>query len=132
MCAGRPVQALQLLEKALRLDPVAYHADYQFDLAMVHLSMGKRDQAIDELRQVLIHQPDFYIANGVLAVIYADTGRENEARAEAAKWLKLVKPLTIPQIRELVRQNNACADQVAQKHDLDTLERLTAGVAQSG
>jgi len=132
MCAGRPGQALGLLNKALRLDPVAYHADYQFDLAMVHLSMSKRDQAIDELKQVLIHQPDFYIANGVLAVIYADTGRENEARAEAAKWLKLVKPLTIPQIRELVRQNNACADQVAQKHDLDTLERLTAGVAQSG
>src|SRR5262249_34626323 len=106
--------------------------DVQFDLAIVHLQLGKRDEAVDEVKQLLIHQPDLTFAHGALAVIYADEGREGEARAEAAKWLKLVGPLTIPKKGELVKQNDVCADQAQQRHALDTLERLTTGVAQSG
>jgi adenylate cyclase len=131
MCEGHPAQALELLEKALRLDPIFYHADYQFDLALVHLQLGRREQAVDELKQVLFHQPNFAIAHAVLAVVYADTDNETEARAEAAKWLKLISPLTIAKVRELARQNNPCADRTERKHGLDTLQRLTMATGQS-
>jgi tetratricopeptide (TPR) repeat protein len=101
MCAGHYAEALQLLNKALPLDPLLYHADYEFDLAVVHLELGKRDRAVDEAKQVLIHQPDLSLAHSLLAVVFSDEGREQEARAEAAKWLKLVGPLTIAKMREL-------------------------------
>jgi adenylate cyclase len=132
MCAGEPAQALPLLDKALRLDPVDYRPDYKLDLVWVHLHLGKRAQAIDEVKQILIHQPNFSIAHAVLAVLYADAGLAEQAKSEAAKWLKLISPLTIPKIRELVKQNDICADQAEQKHGLDTLERLTTGVRQNG
>jgi adenylate cyclase len=131
MCAGRLAQALELLKKALRLDPAFYHADYQFDLAVVHLKMGKRDQATDELKQVLFHQPDFTFAHAILALIYAETGKEKEARTEASKWLKLVKPLTIAEVREWTRRNYVCADSAEWEHHLDTLQRLTTAAAQN-
>lgn len=131
MCADRPREALPLIEKALRLDPVDYRSDYQFDLALLHLVLGKRDQGVDEFKQVLIHQPTFTFAHGVLAVIYADEGREAEARAEAAKWLKLVSPLTVSKLREVDR-DNICAGRADRKHAFDTLERLTSGLTRSG
>jgi len=126
MCTGRPAEALEFLDKALRLDPVFYHADYQFDVAIIHLTVGKRDQAIDEIKQVLVHQPDFTLAHGVLAITYSKMGKKQEARDEAAKWLKLAKPLTIARIRELVRQNDVCVDLPQEEQGLDTLQRLVA------
>jgi tetratricopeptide (TPR) repeat protein len=132
MCAGHYAQALPLAEKALRPEPAIYRSDYQYDLAIINLRLGKRDEAVERLRQILIHQPDFTFAHGSLAVIYADGGREEEARAEAAKWLKLASPLTIPRMRELLKKNNVCAVQAETKRALDTLERLTNGIAQSG
>ena len=131
MCAGRLQQALPLIEKALRLDPVNYRSDYQFDLALLHLELGKSDQAIEEMKQVLIHQPTFATAHGVLAVVYADQGHEAEARTEAAKWLKMVSPLTVAKIRELDR-DNICAGRADREHGFDTLERLSKGVTSSG
>jgi tetratricopeptide (TPR) repeat protein len=130
ICEGRPAQALELLEKALRLDPVFYHADYQCDLAVVHLQLGRRDQAVDELKQVLFHQPDFTFAHAILAVVYADIGNQTEARAEAAKWLKLVSPLTIAKVRELDRRNNPCEDRAERKRGFDTLQRLSMAAEQ--
>ena len=38
MCVGRHVEALELLDKALRLDP--YRVDYQVDIGFVALTTG--------------------------------------------------------------------------------------------
>jgi adenylate cyclase len=48
MCVGRHVRALELLDRALRLDP--YRPDYQYDIAFEHFQLGRRDQAIDEAK----------------------------------------------------------------------------------
>jgi adenylate cyclase len=124
MCAGTYEQALELLNKTLRLDPYRY--EYQFDTAWVHCLQGRRDQAAGELKQVLIQHPDFYPAHGLLAVLYADAGKEEEARAEAAKWLTLVSPLTLAEYREHWRRvSDPCvAWRDSDRHFLDTMQRL--------
>jgi tetratricopeptide (TPR) repeat protein len=124
-CVGRYEQALELLDKTLRLDPYRY--EYQFDTAWVHSLQGRRDQAVGELKQVLIQHPDFYPAHGFLAVLYADAGKEDEARVEAAKWLTLVTRLTVPEMRDHWRQvDDACVSwkNGADSHFFDTLQRL--------
>jgi hypothetical protein len=93
--------------------------------------MGKRDQATDELKQVLFHQPDFTFAHAILALVYAETGKEKEARTEASKWLKLVRPMTIAEVREWTRRNYVCTDSAEWEHHLDTLQRLTTAAAQN-
>jgi adenylate cyclase len=123
MCAGNPEQALQLLDRALRLDP--YRPDYQFDVAFAHLQLGRHDQAVDEIKQVLIQMPDFTFAHEFLAVLYADAGKTEEAKAEAAKWLALLSPLTVAEFREHWQQSDPCVGSPESKrHFFDTLDRL--------
>ena len=58
-------------------------------------------------------------------VLYADAGKEEEARTEAAKWLALSRPLTIAQIRKGWQQYDPCVgwkDFVS--HFFDTLQRI--------
>jgi hypothetical protein len=74
---------------------------------------------------VLIQRPDFTFAHQILVVLYADAGKEEEARAEAAKWLTLLSPLTIAQIREGLRQNSPCVGFTDfSRHFFDTLQRI--------
>ncbi len=84
MCVGRHVEAVELRQ------------------------LGMRDQAVDELKQALIQQPDYKFAHEALVVLYADAGKEEEARTEAAKWLELSRPLIIAQIRERLQQYDPC------------------------
>jgi len=129
ICVGNRLQALELLEKTLRLDP--WRAVYRMDLAFVHLQLGQHDQARDELNQVLIQQPDNTFAHGMLAVLYADAGKEEEAKVEAAKWLALVSPRTVEEVRENSRQNDPCTGYTDfVNHQFDTLQRLVGSKEQ--
>jgi tetratricopeptide (TPR) repeat protein len=124
MCAGRYERALELLDKTLRLDPYRY--EYQFDTAWVHSLQGRRDQAVGELKQVLIQHPDFYPAHGILAVLDVDAGKEKEARVEAAKWLTLISPLTLAEYGDHWRRvSDPCvAWRDPDRYFFDTMQRL--------
>jgi adenylate cyclase len=145
-CAGHPTQALDLLKKAVRLDPsygagtrYQYEFDlavqYQFQLGVVNSSLGNRAEAIDELKQVVVHLPADYLvskwAHATLALLYAETDRQQEARTEASKWLELIKPVTIAQMRAGIRQTYPCNDLAQFMTNLDTLQRLTSFAAQN-
>jgi tetratricopeptide (TPR) repeat protein len=122
-CVGQPAQALELLDKAMRLDPK--HPEYQYDIAFAHALVGRRDQAIDELKQVLIQLPDFLFAHAHLVVLYADAGKEEEARAEAAKWMALISPATVAQIREGWGRIDPCVGDAAfNRRFFNTLQRI--------
>jgi adenylate cyclase len=123
-CVGRPTQALELLDKALRLDPK--HPEYQYDIAFVHVQLGMRDQALDEVKQVLIQLPDFLFGHQLLAVLYADAGEDEEAKVEAAKYLALLSPWTVAQIREgALRISEPCVVYADfNRHFFDALQRI--------
>jgi tetratricopeptide (TPR) repeat protein len=86
--AGRPEEGLGLVKKAMRLDP-HYPPAYLNYLARACFAMGRHEEAIAALRKCLTRDPDFFYARLILAVIYSETGREEEAQAEVAEALRI-------------------------------------------
>ena len=84
--AGRPDEALPLIEKAIRLNP--YHpAFYKGDvLWRVHFVAGRYEEAIDALLQITGPYPARYKK---LAATYPYLGRLEEARTAMAKFRDL-------------------------------------------
>ncbi|MEC4688772.1 MAG: tetratricopeptide repeat protein [Nitrospirota bacterium] len=85
--AGQPGKALTLLPKAMRLSP--YYEDwYLGELGRAYLLTGQYDEAIEALKQRLRRNPESGEAHVLLAAAYGKLGRENEAQAALAEFLK--------------------------------------------
>ncbi len=82
--SGKGVRALQLLGRALDVEPDRLHAHY---LKGVILRKARPAEAETELRWVLARRPDHLDARLYLAHLLRDTGREEEARAEVGRIL---------------------------------------------
>ncbi len=82
-CAGRPQEAVGLVEKALRLDP-HYPASYLFALGQAYYLTGRHEEAIAALKRLLTRNPHHPRAHFFLAMVYSEVGRKEEARAEIA------------------------------------------------
>jgi TolB-like protein len=86
--AGRPAEGLPFIEAAMRLDP-HYPFLYIFWLAHAFQTMERYDEAIAAYRRTISRNPDFSSAHLQLAATYAQLGRMEEAKAEAAQTLRL-------------------------------------------
>jgi TolB-like protein/Flp pilus assembly protein TadD len=85
---GKPEEAIQLVEKALRLDPRAHNV-YSFFLGWSYVDAGRYDEAITTLKRVITINPNYLVAHLSLAAAYSRVGRDEEARAEVAEVLRL-------------------------------------------
>jgi TolB-like protein/class 3 adenylate cyclase/cytochrome c-type biogenesis protein CcmH/NrfG len=85
--AGRPAEGLPFIETAMRLDP-HYPFLYIFWLAHAFQSMERYDEAIAAYQRTISRNPDFSSAHLQLAATYAQLGRMEEAKAEAAQTLR--------------------------------------------
>jgi adenylate cyclase len=86
--ARRPEEALGLIEKAMRLNP-HYPAIYLLFLGTDYRLMGRHEEAIAAFKRALTRNPNLLPPHVSLAICYAELGREEEARAEAAEVLKI-------------------------------------------
>jgi adenylate cyclase len=86
--AGRAGEAVHLVGKAMRLNP-AYPAWYLWDLGHAYFMTGQYEEATVALKRVLTRNPNFHPAHIYLALIYHEQGQGEEARAEAAEFLKM-------------------------------------------
>jgi adenylate cyclase len=86
--AGRPEESIGLLEKGIRLKP-RFPAFHFATLGWAYGVMGRYAEALDALKKALTLTPNWLATHLYLAVIYSESGREEEARAEAAEVLKL-------------------------------------------
>src|SRR3989441_1841704 len=91
-CVGRSQEAMEFVEKAMRLNP-HYPASYVFALGQGYYLTGRYEEAITALQRVLARNPDHRAAHFFLAIIYAELGRQEEARAQLNQCGKL-SPLT--------------------------------------
>ena len=73
----------------MRLDPL-YPGLQLFNLGHSYFLTERYDEAIDALKKSLDENPNFLLVRIYLAAIYADSGREEEAHAEAAEIRKRV------------------------------------------
>jgi adenylate cyclase len=85
---GKPGEAIPLFQKAIRLNPLGptwYFHNFGNALRIT----GRFEEAISAYKKALQRAPDNIMAHVGLLVTYSMTGREKEARAEAAEVLRI-------------------------------------------
>ncbi|HEX9156529.1 MAG TPA: tetratricopeptide repeat protein, partial [Syntrophales bacterium] len=92
--AGKPKEAIPVIRKALRLEPMAPDIHIQ-QLALVYFQTGDCEQAIAVGEKGLKRQPDHLVSHVIMATIYGSCGREKEARKEAAEVLRINPKFTV-------------------------------------
>ncbi len=85
---GRPEEAIPILQKSLRLDPLGSPSAF-LELGLALRTTGKFEEAVSEFKKVLQRAPDHFLAHLGLAATYSMMGRGQEARAEAAEILRI-------------------------------------------
>ena len=83
--AGRPKQAIEVYEKAMRLDP-HYPAQYLERLGLAHFNSGQFEVAAESLERARERNPD--LAAWTLAAAYGYLGREQEAAALLVQYVE--------------------------------------------
>ena len=97
--AGRPEEGLGLVKKAMRLDP-HYPPTYLNNLGRAYYAMGQYEEAIAALKGSITRDPDFLSPHLVLAVIFSELGRKEEAQAEVAEILRISPRASLGDQRE--------------------------------
>ena len=103
--AGKPEEGLEYIENAILNDP--YHPFwYAYVVAHSYDLLGRQEEAIELMRNVLTDLPSFVPARRHLAVIYSELDRMEEARAEVAEILSVSPGYTISAWRARARYND--------------------------
>ena len=87
-CAGNVDEAITYSRRAIRLNPFPAHYYYQA-LGIAYLKKGEYENALKEFKKALQQAPESPWSHFNLAIIYIFWGREEEARASAAKCMEL-------------------------------------------
>ena len=86
--ASRPEEAIQVLEKAIRLNPIA-PAWYLHNLALAYKDTGKYEAALGWAEKAVQRSPKNLLSRLTLCIIYSLLDRMKEARNEAAEIRKI-------------------------------------------
>jgi adenylate cyclase len=86
--AGRPAEAIPILQKALRLSPIPPHLCLHA-FAMCILSTGQFEESIALFRRIVQKEPNQLTSQLGLVLALMAAGKEDEARAEAEKVLRI-------------------------------------------
>jgi adenylate cyclase len=97
--AGKPKEAIPVIQKALRLEPMAPD-NYNRQLALDYFQAGDCKEAIAMCEKVLKRQPDHLVSRVVNAAIYGACGREEEARKEGTEVLRINPKFTVESFME--------------------------------
>jgi adenylate cyclase len=88
LAAGRPKEAIPMLQKAIRLNPNAMSMTFVF-LGNAFRMAGRFEEAVLAYKKALQRAPDSIPAHINLGTTYSLMGRDNEARAEAEEVLRI-------------------------------------------
>ena len=94
MMAGRPEEAIPLVKQAIRRNPIP-PGWYFLILGNSYRLVGRFDEAISELKKAVAYSPDELGAHVTLASAYAEAGRLEEARVEAAEVMRILPTFSI-------------------------------------
>ena len=91
--SGKPEDTLELIRKAMRLNP-NYPLWYLFPMQEAYRLMERYDEAIETINEELRRLDNFF-GRTRLALTYAQSGRDAEARAEIARVLSAKPDMTL-------------------------------------
>lgn len=92
--AGRSKEAIPVIRKALRLEPVAPDI-YVQNLALVYFQAGDCKEALATCERGLKRETDNLNSHVIRAAVYGFCGREEEARKEATEVLRINPEFTV-------------------------------------
>jgi adenylate cyclase len=83
---GRAEEGIQMVRRAMRLNP--HHPEWYWSMLAIALYAARRyEEALDAYRRIAVWKKPWHLAR--LAACYAQLGRLDEARAQAAEVLRL-------------------------------------------
>ena len=85
---GKYEEALQSLNKAIRLDPKG-PSYYYLALGHAYRGLGKYEEAIAQYKETIERAPNYWIAHAFLAATFMIVGQQEKARAAAADVLRI-------------------------------------------
>ncbi|MBV8360760.1 MAG: adenylate/guanylate cyclase domain-containing protein [Deltaproteobacteria bacterium] len=97
--AGRPGEALQAVEKAMRLDP-AGHDFYAGVVGNSYMLMGRYQEAIPYIQRSVGALPNALWAHLDLAIAYTEIGRDSDAHAEVAEVMRISPTYVLPALEK--------------------------------
>jgi len=103
--AGRFDKALVYLKQAIRLNPFPSFY-YYYPLGLCYMFKGRLDDALIEFKRYVQRAPNVSLGHMILAINYIYLGRNEEARASAAKALELKPNLSVSYIRKMSHYKN--------------------------
>ncbi len=98
---GQIEDGIALIKKAIRLNP-HHHIWYFWVLGLASALAGRYDEAEEILERAVICNPDFLSSHVILAVIYVETGRLNEAHTEVAEIMRLSPDFSLKFLKEMI------------------------------
>jgi Flp pilus assembly protein TadD len=102
----------------MTLDP--FHPTWlHLPFAAYHFQRGEFEDALAAARKVNL--PGFFGTQAYLAAIYAELGRQHEARSAVEELLKLYPGLTTETVIELMRKWNLADDRI--RHGVAALRK---------
>jgi adenylate cyclase len=87
--AGRSEEAIPLLQKAIRLNPLGSFLNYHNTLGNALMFTGRYEEAVLAYKEAIQRMPDYAWSHLMLAATYSMMGREKEAQAEAGELLSI-------------------------------------------
>jgi tetratricopeptide (TPR) repeat protein len=97
--AGRPEEAIGLIERAMRLNP-RYPPMYILNLSFAYRIAGRYEEALVPGKKVISLAPNWLPARFNLAVIYSELGRMEEARAEIEEVRRINPNVSVEMIKQ--------------------------------
>jgi adenylate cyclase len=112
--AGKPKEAIPVIQKALRLEPMAPDL-YNRQLALDYFQAGDCKEAIATCEKGLKRQRDNLVSRVTSAAVYGACGREAEARKEATEVLRINPKFTVESfMRKTPYKNPSDRERVSQ------------------
>jgi adenylate cyclase len=103
MHSSRPAEAIPILEKSLRLSPVKPFSMSLANLGNSYRMMGKYEEALPFYKRLLKDLPMHMPGNVGLTATYAQMGRMEEARAQAAKLMEIAPKFSLDRYARTLR-----------------------------
>jgi tetratricopeptide (TPR) repeat protein len=111
--AGRPEEAIPLIESAERLNPIPLPLQLTW-MSMAYRLTGRYEKAIEVAKRAIRFEPNNQVAHVHLIVSYIALGREKEARAEVAELFRINPNFSVNHyIKRMPFKNQAENDRLA-------------------
>jgi len=103
--AGQPGEAIEVVTRAIDLNP-KYPAWYLWNLGHAYFLMERHEEAIETMRKVIDHNPNFLPAYAFLAASYVEQNKVEHAQTEAGELERLSPFISLEDWRKRLPYKN--------------------------